>query len=383
MAIRKVWDLGELLVPLGEFLENNHPLAPSPYVSEWHEGVLKKHLISAPANFLEAVEQSKVYGVPIAPKYVATGWQDLTAEEGYELMSNITISPCGEKIQVPEKFRQLVYRAQIDIDAEGYLGGDESLLVLNLLAKVQKSLKINLSIYESAVEWLNSLADYEIRPRTTLRIGARMGKPEGSKHREMNPPVHGLWPVGFNSGSQRRIRDAARKNESVSVGVRVCPVCDTQTWRGVCSGDASAPHEATETNFVGVIKQNLGTEEIWKDCLETTHQATEPEVKGSKGLRSAEKTPEAMLKGVLRHRNGTSAFRDGTIRFDMVDITMTHFRPDEIGLTATQAVELGYVVDCQGNPVVSDDQIIELMPQDVVVAENCVKSLVATHEIYE
>ncbi len=102
--IRKVWDLGELLVPLGEFLENNHPLAPSPYVSEWHEGVLKKHLISAPANFLEAVEQSKVYGVPIAPQYVATGWQDLTAEEGYELMSNITISPCGEKIQVPEKF---------------------------------------------------------------------------------------------------------------------------------------------------------------------------------------------------------------------------------------------------------------------------------------
>ena len=375
--IRKVWDLGELLVPLGEFLENNHPLAPSPYVSEWHEGVLKKHLISAPANFLEAVEQSKVYGVPIAPQYVATGWQDLTAEEGYELMSNITISPCGEKIQVPEKFRQLVYRAQIDIDAEGYLGGDESLLVLNLLAKVQKSLKINLSIYESAVDWLNSLADYEIRPRTTLRIGARMGKPEGSKHREMNPPVHGLWPVGFNSGSQRRIRDAARKNESVSVGVRVCPVCDTQTWRGVCSGDASAPHEATETNFVGVIKQNLGTEEIWKDCLETTHQATEPEVKGSKGLRSAEKTPETMLKGVLRHRNGTSAFRDGTIRFDMVDITMTHFRPDEIGLTAAQAVELGYVVDCQGNPVVSDDQIIELMPQDVVVAENCVKSLVA------
>ena len=80
-----------------------------------------------------------------------------------------------------------------------------------------------------------------------------------------------------------------------------------------------------KTNFVGVIKQNLGTEEIWKDCLETTHQATEPEVKGSKGLRSAEKTPEAMLKGVLRHRNGTSAFRDGTIRFDMVDITMDSF----------------------------------------------------------
>ena len=27
--IKKVWDLGELLVPVGEFLENNHPLLPS------------------------------------------------------------------------------------------------------------------------------------------------------------------------------------------------------------------------------------------------------------------------------------------------------------------------------------------------------------------
>lgn len=30
-------------------------------------------------------------------------------------------------------------------------------------------------------------------------------------------------------------------------------------------------------------------------------------------------------------------FRDGTIRFDMVDITMTHFRPREIGMTVEQA----------------------------------------------
>ena len=375
--IRKVWDLGELLVPVGEFLENNHPLPPSPYVSEWHTASLRDKGIAEPSNFLEAVEQAKVFDIPLEPRYVATGWQDLTPEETYELMKSFTLSICGDKIIVPDSHKELVYRANFDVDAEGCLGGDESLLVLNLLSKMKTTIKINLSVYENGIDFLNSLADYEIRPRTTLRIGARMGKPEGSKHREMNPPVHGLWPVGFNSGSQRRIRDAARKNESVAVGIRVCPKCDTQTWRGVCSGDASAPHEATETNFVGVIKQHLGTEDIWKECLETTHQATEPEVKGSKGLRSAEKTPEDMLKAVLRHRNGTSAFRDGTIRFDMVDITMTHFRPDEIGLTAAQAVELGYDTDCKGNPVVSDDQIIELMPQDVVVAENCVPSLIA------
>ena len=375
--IAKIWDLGELLVPVGEFLENNHPLAPSPYVREWHEGVLADQGIEIPKTFMDAVECSKIYSVPIQPRYVATGWQDLTAQEAHDFMSSLKLSASGTEIQVPDKFRELAYRINLGITSEGYLTGDESLLILNLLPKLTASLKINLAIYDNAVAWLNTLADYEIRPRTTIRIGARMGKPEGSKHREMNPKIHGLWPVGFNVGAQRRIRDAARKGEGVSVGIRVCPFCDTQTWRGVCLGGVgeAKPHKAVETNFVGVIKQDLHTEDLWKECLEITHQATEPEVKGSKGLRNAEKMPEDMLKSVLRHRNGTSAFRDGTIRFDMVDITMTHFRPDEIGITAAQAVELGYDVDCQGKAVVSDDQVIELMPQDVVVAENCVKPL--------
>ena len=326
---------------------------------------------------MDAVEQSKIYDIPLDPKYVAVGWQDLTASEGYDFMNSITLSIDGKKVLVPATHKELAYRINLDIDELGALHGNESLLVLNLLPKLKTSIKINLEVYDNALEWLNTLAEYKIRPRTTIRIGARMGKPEGSKHREMNPPIHGLWPVGFNIGPQRRIRDAARKGESVAVGIRVCPFCNTQTWRGVCLGGEgeAKPHKAMETNFVGVIKQDLKTNDLWKESLEITHQATEPEVKGSKGLRSAEKMPEDMLKSVLRHRNQTSAFRDGTIRFDMVDITMTHFRPDEIGITASQAVDLGYDVDCRGQPVVADDQVIELMPQDVVVAENCIKGL--------
>ena len=44
---------------------------------------------------------------------------------------------------------------------------------------------------------------------------------------------------------------------------------------------------------------------------------------------------------MLRHKNGISVFRDGTIRFDFVDMALTHFTPAEIGLTVEKAVELG------------------------------------------
>ena len=40
--IETIWDLGELLVPVGEFLENNHVLLESPYVPEWHKQVLEE-----------------------------------------------------------------------------------------------------------------------------------------------------------------------------------------------------------------------------------------------------------------------------------------------------------------------------------------------------
>ena len=63
-------------------------------------------------------------------------------------------------------------------------------------------------------------------------------------------------------------------------------------------------------------------------------------------------------------------FRDGTIRFDMVDITMTHFRPREVGMSLEQAHELGYLVD-------SIDEVVEIFPQDVVIPENCVEDIIS------
>ena len=66
---------------------------------------------------------------------------------------------------------------------------------------------------------------------------------------------------------------------------------------------------------------------------------------------------------MLRHKNGISVFRDGTIRFDFTDVDMTHFTPAEIGLTVEKAVELGYTHDCHGNVLESATQVCELRSQ--------------------
>ena len=54
-------------------------------------------------------------------------------------------------------------------------------------------------------------------------------------------------------------------------------------------------------------------------------------IKAMKGLTSKAQYPEPIEKGILRAIHDVSAFRDGTIRYDMIDVPVTHFRPIEIG----------------------------------------------------
>ena len=81
---------------------------------------------------------------------------------------------------------------------------------------------------------------------------------------------------------------------------------------------------------------------------------------------SYEQTPEPLEKGILRARNELSVFRDGTARYDMIDVPVTHFRPSEIHTSWEILSKLGYTHDVDGNPLTGDEQILELFPQDFI-----------------
>ena len=63
-----------------------------------------------------------------------------------------------------------------------------------------------------------------------------MGKPEGSKLREMKPAIHVMFPLGFNIGSQRKVEDALLANDSIEVGIRYDEVNEVETFEGVVDG---------------------------------------------------------------------------------------------------------------------------------------------------
>ncbi len=94
-------------------------------------------------------------------------------------------------------------------------------------------------------------------------------------------------------------------------------------------------------------------------------------LKGVKGMTNETKTPEILEKGLLRAKHGLSVFKDGTIRFDATNAPLSHFTPEEIGVSVEQLKENDYLHDYEGNPLINSDQICELKVQDIVIPRKC------------
>ena len=222
-----------------------------------------------------------------------------------------------------------------------------------------------------------------------VRVGCRMGRPEKSAPRE-KPTVHSLFPIELYGGNQRLIANAAdQKDLRVQMGVRFCTVCGKKSpminchHRKLDDFGEEKPGEVcggrTELRVSGEKEgarrrgelQTVRIDNILEDARISLGLDRVPKrMKGLKKLMSKNQTPEPLEKGILRAKHDLPVFRDGTIRFDMSDVPVTHFTPEEVGVKWSQLKHLGYTHDCFGEELHRDDQMLELFPQDFILAKN-------------
>jgi DNA polymerase II large subunit len=385
--IRRIVDLGSLLVPFGEFLENNRPLVPGAYTLEWHIEELRAAGIPLDdrayhPTFAEAVETARQWGVPLHPRFLLF-WHDLTSGEIRALSEFVEregrwVANALELPRDPEVREVLVRLGFLHAPrGPGTLRGEEELsqslvaclgLVpgLHELVRVVPIEPVNID----PLAYVSRLSALKVPARGPSRIGGRVGRPEKARQRKMSPNVHVLFPVGQAGGASRSIPEAARQSlgagVSTQLGVRQCPNCHrTTVWPRCPCG--------THTHATGAVTtQPLAVAAIWAQALEHLDLRRPPDhVKGVKGLLSAGKVPEPVEKGILRAAHGISVYQDGTARFDLTDLPLSHFRPREIGISVAAAHDLGYVVDWVGEPLTEVDQLVELQPQDLIVSHSC------------
>lgn len=386
--VRRIVDLGEILIPFGEFAENNKPLSQGAYAPEWWLLEAQRELgadARRPSTFDDALALSHQHPLPLHPDHNLF-WHDLRASDVARLSAWVEGSGAWERreagnvlllplepamkdllVELGALHRQRGQHLELDRHACPLLLGlglepSPSPAPLRRVRRVEDHAGPN-----NALALVNHLAGVVIRPRAPTRIGARMGRPEKAAERKMSPPVHSLFPLGHDGGIQRLVKEAAKGTIKVEVGKRRCAACGNRGTENRC---ACGAHTLAEKGRPEETAIPLG--EMLERAKTGLGLAKLPEtIKGVMGLISATKTPEPLEKGILRAKHDVYCFKDGTIRYDMTDVPLTHFRPREIGTPVDRLGELGYTHDVEGKPLERDDQLVELFVQDVVASKAC------------
>ncbi|HWR64090.1 MAG TPA: DNA polymerase II large subunit [Candidatus Thermoplasmatota archaeon] len=417
--VKKIIDLGEILIPFGEFIENNSYLPDASYVYEWWVqelqtivGCLPKTGIISDITTADQILQQKIdedfgrhvdlyhplptdafllskqYHVPLHPD-CNLFWHDIPITDQVILMTFIkeqgnilteeqtTLSlPNNQEIK-----NILIELGVLHTQREGTMRITTYAypLIRCCGLDLMEGTILTTERYrspsegETTLSFVSALAGVKIQPRAPFRIGTRMGRPEKASPRKMRPPPHVLFPLGDYGGNQRLVKNAAENvTIEVEVGKRRCPKCNAVTFHLTC---VCGSH--TEVIEGKLEKQIINLSEELERAQKNVKEHLLPEtIKGVIGTISKHKTPEPLEKGILRAKHNVYVFKDGTIRFDMTDAPLTHFKPKEIGVPLKRLKELGYTKDYLGNELLSEDQICELKVQDVIVANACAEYFV-------
>jgi DNA polymerase II large subunit len=403
--VKRIIDLGEILVPYGEFAENNHVLLEGCYCWEWYSQELA--LALPPEEGVERYKEpspdeafglSELYGVPLHPLYNLF-WHDLSTAEIARLSAYVLGNGSLDdgKLRLgkdPEIKEILTVLGALHIDREEYVFDELSLPLVRCLGLAPEGGRLALregaaealaqaSGMTDPMELVSRLAGVRVMKRSPTRIGGRMGRPEKAKERRMKPPPHIIFPVGTAGGPQRLVNKAAEKGEiEVNVGMRRCTACGRRGLFPRCDcGGHTAPVEEMAGQRAPL--HAIDVKAMLQAAARNLGERNLPDIKGVQGMISKHRTPEMLEKGILRARRGVFVFKDGTARFDMTDTPVTHVRPSEISVSVERMKELGYETDYTGRPLETSDQVVELRPQDLVVSWACGRYLLQVSQFLD
>ena len=422
--IQKILFLGDILISFGDFLYTSKGFSPSGYVEEWwvkdlqnvltekfgsdHEKATEVAQVSLGRlnSFLddpftnkptakEAILLSLHLGVPLHPNFTFF-WTSLSSVQEVEFLkkwlasSEITLED-GVVCRILGETNEGIVGLLRKILVPHKLVGDKILLegedavALAFCLGYGTTKMVEGTQTATALEAISLLSGVQVKDKAPTFVGARMGRPEKAKRREMKPLVHVLFPVSLAGGSHRDLLEAAKQGPVfVEITKRKCPNCKTYTLRVKCSScgcdtiaenscprcgralkDNSCP--ACKTDAVQYQRQPINFKDLIDTACRSLGYPVPKLLRGVKGLTNQDKTPEIIEKGVLRAKYDLSVYKDGTIRFDATNAPLTHFTPAEIGVPVEKIRQLGYCYDIHGACLTDPNQVCELRVQDVVI----------------
>ncbi len=421
--IEEILFLGDILINYGEFFNRGHFLVPVGYNEEWWAQEIKnkkielkelskiinidkkllEELLRSPSNFKlsfdEAIVFSNKLGIPLHPKYTYH-WNDISKEEFMSLvewMNGAAIDKNGEfkiilnLVKEPKRTLEILGVPHIVSSKEFVIIENDWAKAIAFTLGFLESNKIDIekikNIDENNVlEILTKISGIKIKDKSGTFIGARMGRPEKSKMRKLTGSPQVLFPVGVEGGKLRSFQSAIDFGKvRADFPLYYCLKCDKETIYPVCQ----SCDKRTEKRFYcprcnrtinerkcklhnegrSFIEKEIDINDYFNAAISKLKLKEKPPelIKGVKGTSSKEHTPENLAKGILRSIYNLYVNKDGTIRYDMTEMPITHFRPKEIRTDLKKLKEMGYDKDMYGNNLVNEDQLVEIFPQDIIL----------------
>jgi len=370
----------------------------------------------------KAIQISEFYSLPLYPKYIFY-WNEVPNELFFNLINWLSESTWRTSIskEFNEESGKLVLpwttqaRAKYSSAKRALeLAGVEHEVVLDniVIDKDALALLANFGILDqknlrkgfeeikkkfdqniSNLENLNHFSKYLIKDKSGSFIGTRMGRPEKAKLRKLTGSPNMLFPVSNQGGRFRSLQEAAEVGYIKSDWPLFKCECGNETIFSICD---ECGKKTKKTYYCRECKSNK--EELCKDhenSFSFSHRKIDskkyfnyamdllgyksfeipPLIKGVRGTSSDDHDFEHLAKGILRAKFNLAVNKDGTTRYDGTEIPLTHFKPLEIGTNIEKLKELGYSLDIYGKELVSDEQLVELKPHDIVLP-----SCPATHD---
>ena len=411
--VEKILYLGDLLVSYGDFRYSAHRLMPPGYNEEWWalelreaikggkhvKGVDLKKISRNPREIdcETALTISKELNIPLHPTFTDY-YNAISAEDAAFLVRECKKA---KKIVEDDKVRALLELKDKTKSLLEKMGTEHSVKE-NKIVIPEKNALAFLTVFgafnsektqagKDALSTLIKASGLRLRDKCGTFIGTRMGRPEAAGPRKMKGNPHVLFPVGNYGGNTRSINKAMQASEQgrgieievsayrcnkcrVIVPQPYCPYCGERTQKvNVCQKCGTAVEGkkckkcGSETKAFNKRKEKI--EVLVRNEAKRLGIKVPKLVKGVRGMINANKIAEPIGKGLLRARQDIHIFRDGTIRYEAINNPLTHFKPVEIGTSIEKLMELGYTKDTFGKKLERKDQVVELLPQDIIIPE--------------
>jgi len=420
--IEKILFLGDILFNYGDFSENGHKLIPIGYCEEWWIKEFEKAVLTlfGSVNFskikeiLQVEEKdlrnlfknpqatnissrlahriSRLFKIPLHPQYTYY-WTNLTKQELlllYEWISkskfkseNGIVNKIIAQISEPKRYLEKIGVPHLLVSNEFVVLQKEHAHNIYEIFMQKKNLSKTINESKSVLEAISKSLGIIVRDKAGTFIGARMGRPEKAKMRRLSGSPHFLFPVGEEGGRLRSIQSTLEKGKiTAEFPIRICTNCRKETIFQICEDCEMETKSAFYCPKCGIIdeicthnfvfnfrKKNIDINRLLKAVLKKSNIKIFPDlIKGVKGTSNKNHIPEHLIKGILRSKHNVYVNKDGTTRYDMIELPLTHFKANEIGTSLKRLIELGYSIDIHGKSLTNEEQVIELKPQDLILA---------------